>query len=248
MRQRDADHGAAIAAYETRETVAGGRAALPSARAICTRPTPLRVRPMCCAAACDRSMLRPLTKGPRSLIRTTTARPLETLVTLTREPIGSEREAAVSSLGLNTSPLLVRRPLSSAPYHDAVTTWDRGAAVNGAVGGAVEGGERIIVEHPVSNRLAMRAHRVIRLASATDTCCVLRTHAGVLHPCSIQKPRPMPNLYRASAIWQRFNRNDRAYPCVGNPDDPEGTITASKRTTIRSRSTPTTAGLHSLAC
>jgi hypothetical protein len=39
---------------------------------------------------------------------------LETLVTLTREPIGSEREAAVSSLGFYNSPLLVGRPLSSA--------------------------------------------------------------------------------------------------------------------------------------
>jgi hypothetical protein len=68
------------------------------------------------------------------LIRTTTERPLETLVTLTREPIGSEREAAVSSLGLKTSPLLVRRPLNSTPYHDALTTWPGGAAPRAVVG------------------------------------------------------------------------------------------------------------------
>ena len=55
-------------------------------------------------------MTRPPAYGPRSLIRTTTVRPLVLLVTRTRVPKGSERWAAVKSWVLKRSPLAVRRP------------------------------------------------------------------------------------------------------------------------------------------
>jgi len=87
-----------------------------------TRPTPFAVRPIFCAAPCERSRLRPRTNGPRSLMRTLTERPFETLVTCTTEPSGSVLEAAVSWLGSNRSPLDVRRPANPGPYHEAVTT------------------------------------------------------------------------------------------------------------------------------
>ena len=60
-----------------------------------------------CAAAGERSMIRPLLNGPRSLIRTMTVRPFCKLVTRTIVPKGSERCAAVSLLGKNNSPLAV---------------------------------------------------------------------------------------------------------------------------------------------
>ena len=41
--------------------------------------------------------MRPRTKGPRSLIRTSTLRSFFTLVTSTRVPSGSDRWAAVSA-------------------------------------------------------------------------------------------------------------------------------------------------------
>ena len=44
--------------------------------------------------------MRPPTKGPRSLMRTTTERPLPTWVTRTRVPNGSERWAAVRRAGV----------------------------------------------------------------------------------------------------------------------------------------------------
>ena len=71
------------------------------------------------AAALDTSMIRPFTKGPRSLIRTTTERPLLRFSTSTLVPKGSERCAAVISLGFIISPLAVRE-LSA--YQDACPT------------------------------------------------------------------------------------------------------------------------------
>ena len=65
-----------------------------------TLPMPLPVSPICCAAPCDRSSERPRTKGPRSLIRTTTDLPVSGLVTLTCEPSGRVLEAAVRPSGL----------------------------------------------------------------------------------------------------------------------------------------------------
>ena len=49
-----------------------------------------------CAAACERSITRFLTKGPRSLMRTTVVWPLAKLVTRTVVPKGRVRCAAVS--------------------------------------------------------------------------------------------------------------------------------------------------------
>ena len=57
----------------------------------CTRATPWPCMPRTPAAPLDRSMTRPPTKGPRSLMRTTTERPLPKWVTRTSVPNGSER-------------------------------------------------------------------------------------------------------------------------------------------------------------
>src|SRR5262249_36113571 len=73
-----------------------------------TRASPLKPRAL--AAAGVRSMTRPRTNGPRSLIRTTTLRPLLLFVTRTRVPNGSVRCAAVKPLGFARSPLAVRSP------------------------------------------------------------------------------------------------------------------------------------------
>src|SRR5262245_17294351 len=71
---------------------------------ILTRATPLAVRPMTWAAALERSMMRPAMKGPRSLMRTSTLRPLAKCVTRTRVPNGNVRCAAVRALGLKRAP------------------------------------------------------------------------------------------------------------------------------------------------
>ena len=60
------------------------------------------------AAPVDRSMQRPFTKGPRSLTRTVTLRPLECEVTVTSEPNDLVRWAAVIALGFIRSPEAVR--------------------------------------------------------------------------------------------------------------------------------------------
>ena len=73
-----------------------------------TLPTP--ARPMTSAALCEMSMTRPPAKGPRSLTRTTTERPVRSFVTRRRVPKGRLRCAAVSALRLNVSPFAVRRP------------------------------------------------------------------------------------------------------------------------------------------
>src|ERR1700681_1967473 len=73
----------------SRSTVTGASPENPSAR----------------AAAGVTSMMRPLTKGPRSLTVTTTDRPLLRLVTRTFDPNGRDRCAAVSAPGFNLTPL-----------------------------------------------------------------------------------------------------------------------------------------------
>lgn len=75
--------------------------------------------PMACAAAGDMSMMRPRTKGPRSLIVTTTEFPVLRLVTRTLVPNGSDRCAAVKAAGLSRAPLAVLLPLS-VEYTDAM--------------------------------------------------------------------------------------------------------------------------------
>lgn len=79
--------------------------------------------PILRAAALERSMLLPLTKGPRSLILTTTDLPL--CVTRTLVLKGNDLCAAVNALGLNRSPLAVRLLLLHCPevaqsYQDAI--------------------------------------------------------------------------------------------------------------------------------
>ncbi len=86
-----------------------------------TLATPASIIPMLAAAACDRSMIRPPVKGPRSLIRTTTDWPFERFSTKTRVPNGSERCAAVSSFGFIRSPLAVR--FCGSAYHEAGPSW-----------------------------------------------------------------------------------------------------------------------------
>jgi hypothetical protein len=82
--------------------------ALPPVVTTLTLTVPVPSMPMLWAAAFDRSMIRPPTKGPRSLMRTTTERPFDKFSTRTLVPNGSERCAAVSSLGFICSPLAVR--------------------------------------------------------------------------------------------------------------------------------------------
>src|SRR5207247_2175574 len=85
-----------------------------------TRAVPRPTMPSAVAAARDTSSTRPCANGPRSLTRTTTERPLARFVTRTWVPMGNERDAAVSACGSNRSPLAVRLPWHSAPYHDAI--------------------------------------------------------------------------------------------------------------------------------
>src|SRR6516165_9471159 len=74
------------------------------------------------APALDRSMQRPLTYGPRSVIVTVTAKPFFLLVTLTLEPKGSDLCAAVMKLSSRGMPLAVLVPrcdASPTAYTDA---------------------------------------------------------------------------------------------------------------------------------
>ena len=84
-----------------------------------TRATPRRIMPNWRAAAYDRSISRPGKNGPRSVIRTTTERPVRSSVTFTVLPRLIVRCAAVSRWGLNTPPPAVGFPWKLFPYHDA---------------------------------------------------------------------------------------------------------------------------------
>jgi hypothetical protein len=84
-----------------------------------TGTVPLPSTPRARAAAYERSMIRPPTKGPRSFTRTSTERPLFRFVTRRRVPNGSVGWAAVSLSMSNVSPLAVGRPWWYAPYHEA---------------------------------------------------------------------------------------------------------------------------------
>jgi len=101
-------------------------------------------------------------KGPQSLIRTRTARPLDRLVTFTTEPSGTTLEAAVISRAWKVSPEAVRRPSKPGPYHEATPTVEGrlfGAdGIDGTVcatgdGGKVLNGSLDIDTHPDANRL-----------------------------------------------------------------------------------------------
>ena len=63
--------------------------------------------PIALAPAGVRSMIRPAMKGPRSLMRTITERPVLRLVTSTKVPNGSVRWAAVNREAWAYSPLAV---------------------------------------------------------------------------------------------------------------------------------------------
>ena len=64
-------------------------------RAIRTFAVPGPITPISRAAARERSMMRPFTNGPRSLIRTRTVREVSMFCTSTIVPSGSWRCAAV---------------------------------------------------------------------------------------------------------------------------------------------------------
>src|SRR5262245_57279628 len=75
-----------------------------------TRATP-RLRKASISAACEEtSITRPRTKGPRSLMVTSTERPLSRFVTLTDVPKGRVRCAAVKLPAWNLDPLAVLFP------------------------------------------------------------------------------------------------------------------------------------------
>src|SRR5690606_15850168 len=76
--------------------------------------------PTASAPARERSMTRPGLNGPRSLMRTTTERPLSSLTTRTKVLNGKVLCAAVSWLGSKIAPLAVRGPAKPGPYHDAM--------------------------------------------------------------------------------------------------------------------------------
>src|SRR5206468_3505288 len=67
-------------------------------------------KPIARAAAGVRSITRPRTNGPRSLIRTITDWPLRRFVTRTRVPNGRDRWAAVIASLRTRSPDADRRP------------------------------------------------------------------------------------------------------------------------------------------
>src|SRR5437868_694550 len=95
------------------------------------------------AAAGVRSITRPRTKGPRSLMVTTTERPLLRLVTRTLVPNGRLLCAAVYALALAYSPLAVFPPL----YTEAIPLWV--AAKSG-------------VEITIDENIAAVAHRFLQ--------------------------------------------------------------------------------------
>ena len=68
------------------------------------------VMPIACAAPRAKSSVTPRVNGPRSLIVTVTDLPFSGLVTVTCDPKGSERCAAVKPPELKAWPLAVRRP------------------------------------------------------------------------------------------------------------------------------------------
>jgi len=78
------------------------------------------------AAAGVRSIMRPRTNGPRSLIVTTTERPDRACSTRTFVPNARVRWAAVNALGFNRSPFAVFEPLLSE-YTEAIPDCDEEA-------------------------------------------------------------------------------------------------------------------------
>src|SRR5215470_17164227 len=90
-------------------------------------------KPSARAPAGVRSIIRPRTKGPRSVIVTITDFPVLRLVTFTFVPNRSERCAAVKALSLNLIPLAVLVP-SRVEYTDAMPFCGALYAVDTAAG------------------------------------------------------------------------------------------------------------------
>lgn len=107
-----------------------------------TRATPSWRMPMAFAADDERSMIRSRATGPRSVIRTTTDRPVERSVTRTRVPNGSDGCAAVSAAGSSGSPSAMRVWPGSRVYHDASPCSAHGAGAAACCRGAAQAASR----------------------------------------------------------------------------------------------------------
>jgi len=84
-----------------------------------TGTVPALIISRCIAAACERSIIRDATKGPRSFTLTVTQRLFCLLVTFRKVPKGREGWAAVNRAELKISPEAVGLPSNSVPYQDA---------------------------------------------------------------------------------------------------------------------------------
>ncbi len=127
----------------------------PSVSVVVTTRTfavPASIIPMLSAAALDRSMMRPPMNGPRSLIRTTTERPLVRFSTSTLVPNGSDRCAAVSSLGSIFSPFAVI--LAGSEYQEAWPSWSALARSTGSIAAAPRSPTEIILARILNMRCA----------------------------------------------------------------------------------------------
>src|SRR5271167_2499325 len=78
-------------------------------------------------------MIRFFGTGPRSLMRTITERSFFRSVTLTQEPSGKVRCAAVNWYMSYGSPLAVCLCWKMRPYHEAFPTWDFRVLIGGTV-------------------------------------------------------------------------------------------------------------------
>src|SRR5512142_1646381 len=154
-------------------------------------------------------MMRPCPPyGPRSLMRTTVLRPLRRLITRTRVFMCSVRCAAVNAYMSNRSPLAVRCPCCSRPYHDALpsstaTTPARdggGTSRTVDVGGSVlaqpataanakatihslrlaaSGIERLLAQLVAGHAVAERGARLLAVTLAEDVAQVRHEREGV---------------------------------------------------------------------
>ena len=95
------------------------------------------------------------TKGPRSLTRTTTVRPLRRFVTLTCVPKGNVGCAIVIASESKRSPLAVGRSWKAAPYHETTPTWTRlmprSIAAANATGSPARAAGRVQTRKPTAN-------------------------------------------------------------------------------------------------
>src|SRR5262245_53531416 len=117
-----------------------------------------------------RSMQRPFTYGPRSVIVTVTARPVFLLVTLTVEPTGSDLCAAVMALSSRGIPLAVLVPRcdeSPTAYTDATHSSARTEMlIKQSISAAIN--RRM---HDLRFYLARRAAASSKFAALQRKCC-----------------------------------------------------------------------------